>query len=64
MLRLGLRRFSEDPSELEAWGLELGSSFIFLLVFWIRDIGYLPVPACSTAAALVALILGRAGLRD
>ena len=31
-------------------------------MFRIRDIGDLPVPAASTAAALVALILGRAGL--
>ena len=46
---------------LEAWGLELSSFFIFL-VFRIRDIGDLPVPAASPAAALVALILGRAGL--
>ena len=28
----------------------------------VCDIGDLPVPAASTAAALVALILGRAGL--
>ena len=28
----------------------------------IRDIGDLPVPAASTAAALVALVLRRAGL--
>ena len=41
---------------LEAWGLELSSFFIFL-VFRIRDIGDLPVPAASTAAALVALVL-------
>ena len=31
-------------------------------MFRICDIGDLPVPAASTAAALVALILGRAGL--
>ena len=32
------------------------------LVFGVCDIGYPPVPAASTVQALVALILGRAGL--
>ena len=33
-----------------------------VLVFWICDIGDLPVPAASTVQALVALVFGRAGL--
>ena len=32
------------------------------LMFRIRDIGDLPVPAASTVQALVALVLGWAGL--
>ena len=45
--------------KLGAWGFLL---LLFFLVFRIRDIGDLPVPAGSAATALVALILGRAGL--
>ena len=31
-------------------------------MFWIRNIGDLPIPAASTVQALVALVLGRACL--
>ena len=48
---------------LEAWCLSCHlTNDNQCLVFRISDIGYLPVPACSAAAALVALVLCRAGL--
>ncbi len=63
---------------LEAWGLSPSfhppggafSLFIFLinflsvvLVFRIRDIGDLPVPAVTAAGALIALVLRGAAFR-
>ena len=66
-----LRRFSEDPSELDAWSLKLVACVVSCsrrdgarrrsLVFGVNYIRNRPVPACTAVSAFIILKSSRTG---